>query len=269
MCLCPINLSLSKVGVAVALKSSFHTVQVPCGHCLECRRVRVNSWFVRLLAHFRASSSSAFVTFTYDDAHLPFSDNGLMTLRYRDFQLFCKRARKAGYSFKYYCAGEYGDSTSRPHFHVLFFSDVVTDFNKMCSLWTCGHVNFGVVREGSIYYTLKYIDKAAFACGDRDADDDRASPRGLMSKGLGLSFLSDFMARYFHDDPSRSVVLRGGGHVALPRYYRDKLFSDSELVARRIALSKYVSARYELFCDPLFAQRVVQMYRRAEPVSKL
>ena len=34
------------------------------------------------------------VTLTYDDENIPFSDNGLMTLDYTDFQKFMKRYRK-------------------------------------------------------------------------------------------------------------------------------------------------------------------------------
>lgn len=265
MCLCPVNLPLSKVSVGVALRSRYHTVQVPCGKCLECRRVRVNSWYVRLLNEFQRAPRSAFLTFTYDDAHLPFSSNGLMSLCYRDFQLFCKRARKAGFKFKYFCAGEYGTKLFRPHYHVLFFFSSLTDVEEFGALWSLGHVNFGFVSESSIYYTLKYIDKAVFnevVCGD-----DRVRERALMSKGLGLAYLTDFMVKYFHDDPSRCVVLRGGSHVSLPRYYRDRIFSDSEKVSRRLSLSEYVSDRLDLFSDPLFADRVRQMYRRSAVVS--
>ena len=39
------------------------------------------------------SSSAYFVTLTYNDLCLRYSDNGLMTLDYRDFQLFMKRVR--------------------------------------------------------------------------------------------------------------------------------------------------------------------------------
>ena len=47
MCLTPIN--LQKTTFKQKLNDTYFLQQVPCGKCLECRKLRVNSWFVRLL----------------------------------------------------------------------------------------------------------------------------------------------------------------------------------------------------------------------------
>ncbi len=72
------------------------------------------------------------MTLTYDDEHLPINDyvdsdgviHGKPTLRKRDVQLFLKRLRK-NYKYdnhiKYFCCGEYGGKTFRPHYHLIIF----------------------------------------------------------------------------------------------------------------------------------------------------
>ena len=47
MCLTPIN--LQKTTFKQKLNDDYFLQQVPCGRCLECRKLRVNSWFVPLL----------------------------------------------------------------------------------------------------------------------------------------------------------------------------------------------------------------------------
>ena len=64
-------------------------IQVPCGKCYVCRRMRSKSWSVRLLHEFSEHESNVFITLTYDDLHLPFGGN----LCKKDFQDFMKRFR--------------------------------------------------------------------------------------------------------------------------------------------------------------------------------
>ena len=85
MCLTPIQ--LKKETWTKKIQVSYHTQEVPCGRCLECLKLRVNSWYVRLLNEKNSSTSALFITLTYDDDNLPYSDNGLMCLDYRDTQL--------------------------------------------------------------------------------------------------------------------------------------------------------------------------------------
>ena len=63
MCITPITLKKSK------LKHTFDDeltyLKVPCGKCIECRKARVNQWFVRLSQELKRSTSAYFVTLTY------------------------------------------------------------------------------------------------------------------------------------------------------------------------------------------------------------
>ena len=46
-------------------------IQVPCGKCYVCRRMRSKTWSVRLLHESSEHSANVFLTLTYDDEHLP------------------------------------------------------------------------------------------------------------------------------------------------------------------------------------------------------
>jgi len=98
-------------------KAAVEKVPVPCGRCPPCKLRRVNGWVFRMLEEEKVSSSSHFVTLTYDTSTVPISDNGFMTLRKRDFQLFMKRLRKLclDAKLKDYAVGEYGTNYKRPH----------------------------------------------------------------------------------------------------------------------------------------------------------
>lgn len=57
---------------------------VPCGTCPPCRKGRVDDWVFRLQYEERRSISAYFVTLTYDNAHVPITPNGYLTLYRKD-----------------------------------------------------------------------------------------------------------------------------------------------------------------------------------------
>ena len=85
-----------------------------------------------------------------------------------------------------------------------------------------------------------------------------------MSRGLGLSFLTDDMVKYYQMDVGRPVTLLDGQKLPLPRYYRDRLFSDKQKLVRNRKLIKYTEKRYDKISDPLFPQRVQKMLQDTE-----
>lgn len=66
------------------------TRQLACGQCIGCKLEYARQWAVRCVNEAQLYKHNAFITLTYDDAHLP-SDNGL---HYEHFQTFIKRLRK-------------------------------------------------------------------------------------------------------------------------------------------------------------------------------
>jgi len=267
MCLTPIN--LKKETWKAKLNDTYHMQQVPCGKCLECLKARVNSWFVRIQNEKDSATSAYFVTLTYDDCNLSYSDNGNMCLNYRDTQLFWKALRDINgksTKIKYFLVGEYGSKTYRPHYHAIVFN--VTDPDFFTKAWKYGNVHVGKVSPASTYYTLKYALKRAKKIHKKDPFDDRTIEKALMSKGIGLNFLTEDMVAYYKEDVSRPVTMIGNKKLPLPRYYRDKLFTDKEKLLRNKLLIPHNEKRIDKIADPLFPQRVNKMYTDEEKKIK-
>lgn len=213
-------------------------IPVPCGKCPACLARRTSAWSFRLLQEDKVASCALFITLTYDNDHVNISPNGFMTLVKKDWQDFMKRVRFASPTLpkiKYYCAGEYGSQTMRPHFHAIIFG---ADREIIERCWTKGSVWFGDVSGASVAYTAKYINKGKVI--PVHANDDRVPECSMMSKGLGISYLSDAVVKYHQEDLSRNyVVLDGGVKVSLPRYFREKIYSEQD----RAVQAKMISQR--------------------------
>lgn len=90
----------------------------PCGKCLACLSNARHAWAARLMLERKCHEHAQFITFTFDDDHLPDSASDLK----RIWQLFVKRFRKAdGQQPRYFTCLEYGTRYGRPHFHSVLF----------------------------------------------------------------------------------------------------------------------------------------------------
>lgn len=208
-------------------KGAVEKVPVPCGRCPPCKLRRVNSWVFRLLQEEKVSISAHFITLTYDTRFVPITTNGFMTLDKGEFPRFMKRLRKLvpHATLKYYAVGEYGTNSKRPHYHAIIFN--CPDPKHYVTAWGLGDLHVGDVSGDSIAYTMKYIDKITDK--KMHSRDDRVPEFPLMSKGLGENYLSEQMVQYHKADLTRLYATKTGGHkIALPKYYRTKIYSDDE-----------------------------------------
>lgn len=119
----------------------------------------------------RIHDGAHFITLTYDDLHLP-SDG---SVRPRELQLFLKRLReKTDERIRYYAVGEYGDISSRPHYHLALFGLAklphinAVDAHMfglppcecvLCKAWTKGSVDRGDLTAQSAAYIVSYVAK--------------------------------------------------------------------------------------------------------------
>lgn len=202
-------------------------IQVPCGKCPECIRRRASQWIFRLKEEEKISSSAHFVTLTYEPQFVTVTKNGYMTLNKPEVQRFFKRLRKAhpaSTRLKYYLAAEYGSKLKRPHYHIILFN---ADKNLIQANWQLGYVDIAEVTGASIGYVCGYINKGKTV--PEHKRDDRQPEFSLMSKGLGSNYLSDDIIRYHHSDPDRFYVVESGNSkISMPRYYRDKIYTDQQ-----------------------------------------
>lgn len=203
-------------------------VPVPCGKCPQCIKRRASQWIFRLKQQDLVSSSAHFVTLTYSNDHVPITENGYMTLKKDHVQKFFKRLRKANGRrtlIKYYAAGEYGSTYKRPHYHIILFNAREEDVRDA---WQFGEVDCGTVTGNSIAYTTAYINKGKVV--PEHKRDDREKEFSLMSKGLGLNYITAKTELYHAQDPTRMYVVESGNtKVAMPRYYRDRLYTEDQV----------------------------------------
>lgn len=236
---------------------------VPCGECNFCLQRKRADWTFRLRQEEKVSVSARFLTLTYSDDQLP--TNGALNKRH--LQLFIKRLRKANegfsdYSVRYYAVGEYGTKTLRPHYHMIVFNLYPRLFNIINKLWSDdetnkprGFVHVGSCSVASIHYVTKYvINRVGQDFGGREP------PFAFMSSrpGIGSGYLQTHLE--WHRSGMRNYTEVNGQKGAIPRYYRDRIFTDRErelLSQEAVALSDvaYIEAVIEnvdFHADPYF-----------------
>lgn len=201
----------------------------PCGKCPPCIARRVSAWSFRLMQQERVSESSQFLTLTYATKHVPITRGGYLNLEKSDIQKFFKRLRKAHgqktQGIKYYCAGEYGSRTKRPHYHVILFN---ARRDLIQPAWDKGDIHYGDVTGASIGYSLKYISKPGVV--GKKKGDDRQREFSLMSKGLGSNYLTKAMVKWHRSDLKNKMYCQTADNIkiAMPRYYKDKIYSPEQ-----------------------------------------
>jgi len=214
-------------------------IPVPCGKCPPCMKRRTSGWSFRLVKEGDVSNSALFVTLTYDTKYVPITKKGYLTLCKDDVQRFFKRLRKlTTEKIKYFIVGEYGTQKMRPHYHIILFN---ANREMIARAWAkdgreLGSIFIGDVSEASIGYTLKYMQKPGKI--PIHQNDDRQKEFQLMSKGLGKSYLTQKMIKWHKEDLEQRmyIPMKDGKKIAMPRYYKDKMYSESEKnrIARRM-----------------------------------
>lgn len=164
--------------------SPWEEVYLPCGQCVGCRLERSRQWAVRCVHEASLHQHNVFVTLTYNDENVPWSETGEQTLVKRDHQLFMKRLRKAfpDKKIRFFMCGEYGEETNRPHYHYIIFGldfsdkyvhavnfrgDLKYRSPMLEKIWTKGNSEIAEVNFETCAYVARYIMKKHFGA---DAD---------------------------------------------------------------------------------------------------
>jgi len=162
-----------------------------------------------------------------------------MTFSKSHLQLFMKRLRKSvpNARLKYYIAAEYSPKPKlRPHYHAIMFN--VDDPEKIRKAWWYGGVHIGNVQQNSVAYTMKYIDKEKYQ--PQYKRDDRLPEFSLKSAGLGANYLTSAIKQYHRADLSRLTISTGKFKIALPAYYRRRIYSEAEMKAQIPIIQKAI-----------------------------
>lgn len=220
--------------------------RIPCGSCTECRLRYSKEWALRCVLESKLYPDNYcwFVTLTYDDFHLPepiliFDGKTGDSLHFyplvrKDIQVFLKRLRKRFSGLRVYYAGEYGDKSLRPHFHMILFNVPLLDLiensefsrSKISEIdsnrlfeskiindcWSdCNHVLKGFCAVApfsyeTAAYTARYCMKKLkgeafkefenrFICSDIDTGEIISFPREF----VGMSLKPGIGAGYFEE----------------------------------------------------------------------
>lgn len=250
---------------------------VPCGACFNCLMRRRADWTFRVQQELKKATTAYFITLTYSDENLVYGDSE-PTISKREFQLFMKRLRIAsakvermqqsvllaskGISvpktgkvsqialkvpkIKYYAVGEYGGKYGRPHYHLIIFNlpffgkrvhnNYVVNYKTdelLQSCWDKGHVDVGEVTTSSIHYVTGYLVSA-----EEEEYIGKERIFSLMSKSLGLGYLTTSMVENHQTRRDFEVTHPGGRKNIMPRYYQDKVYSDADKLLHRIEAVK-------------------------------
>lgn len=253
MCYKPIRVKNPKIDFNAKTDKSF--LYVPCGKCESCKNRKRSDILVRLyfsLLHYQNIGGCAhYVTLTYSDDYLPYIvTNGRKRPCFskKDIQKYIKRLRinlQRQLNIKdtqYYVASEFGGTTHRPHYHMIFFHD---NFAKslavnfyLCHEWQLGFTKLGNLSNGivtsisALQYCSKYVTKDVvsdeyFQNLSKSVPRETLrslSPFSLYSKDLGFIGIrfadKDLLEAGFCKLPCND----GFNLVRSPRYFDLKLY---------------------------------------------
>lgn len=208
-------------------------VAVGCGKCIECMKKKGREWKVRLNEEIKINRGY-FVTLTFSNESATKLYKEIKTNKYSIIEneicilavrRFLERWRKKyKKSVRHWLITELGhNGTERVHLHGIIFTE--EEPNVIIEYWKYGHVFIGTyVNEKTINYIIKY-------CTKMDIENKGYIPKILCSKGIGNNYINSYNAEQnkFKDTQTKEYYLtRSGTKLALPIYYRNKLYNDEE-----------------------------------------
>lgn len=235
------------------------SAKIPCRKCLPCMLNRAQNWSTRMLHELQMHDCAEFVTLTYNDQNLP----EYRDLRQKDMQNFFKRLRRKypSNNIRYVYCGEYGDNTSRPHYHAIVYGLKLTDkklhdYNnrheprytsqELAELWSHGDCLTGEVTADSCKYVARYMLKDAESGLWKDdyADVDsvtgeiylRQKPfaRYSLNPAIGKTWFDKYKTDVFPRDEIILKTKSGYKPHPVPDYYLRLLERESAELAEQI-----------------------------------
>lgn len=208
-------------------------VPVGCGKCMECIKQKGREWNVRLQEEIRHNKTGIFVTLTFSNESIAEINSGIkgLTGYERDNEIAIKGVRrflerwrkKYKKSVKHWLVTELGhNGTENIHMHGIIWTDNKEDIEK---IWKYGYTwNGEYVNERTINYITKYINKI-------DQEHKEYKPKILTSAGIGKGYMNRIDAelnKYKEKKTVETYKNRQGYKIALPIYYRNKIYTEEE-----------------------------------------
>lgn len=189
---------------------------------------KASEWAARIIHESEYHRDSIFATLTY-------ADDSITDVNYETLKLFFKRLRYKTPGIKYYACGEYGEKTTRPHYHAIIFGLTPCNTCHSCrtrhdgldnptgdclyirNAWSenqeqIGHIQIDNVTYKSARYVANYLLKTP-----KNDTTNRTRPFTIMSNGIGKQWCLD----HIHTLKVTKTIKIDGTERSLPKYYVD------------------------------------------------
>lgn len=207
-------------------------IPIKCGYCIECRKQKQREWRVRLEEELR-SNYGYFITLTIspegikeleEKTELKWKENP-NEIATKGLRLFLERVRKdTGKSMRHWCVTELGENNDRIHLHGVFFGQRSAELIK--KHWKYGFIFIGqYCNSRSVNYMTKYMLKV-------DVKHKEFKQIVLASPGIGDGYFDrldwQWQKQNYEKIEVPTYTFRNGTKMAMPKYYKDKLFTEQE-----------------------------------------
>lgn len=229
-------------------------VPIGCGRCKQCRDQRARQWQVRLLEDIKDNTNGIFVTLTFNteslikltwDVRNYIMVDGRRIRFKRQLEGYtldneiCKRAvhlfngrwrRKYKKAIRHWLVTELGGGeTEHVHIHgIIYTKELIENIQERWEygfMWPKKNIdgeNINYVSERTVNYITKYINKIDF-------EHPEYYPKILCSPGIGRGYIKRSEYNNFkYEDTIEGYKTRTGHMIALPAYYRNKIYTEDE-----------------------------------------
>lgn len=256
---------------------------IPCGQCIGCRIRQREDWTTRIELEARDYPKERvwFITLTYDDDHVPGMivktgeimrkvqytwkpgekrPSSVQILLYEDIQKFLKRLRKAYRGkLRYFVAGEYGEQTARPHYHMILYGWEPTDLENLykihhngyynskwlANIWSMGQIQIAQAVPETYRYVAGYVTKKMYEIDGKKANAyyelGQPKPFACMSlkPGLGDHYYQEHKAEIWRQG---YIQCTNGKRAQIPRYYEKQMEAENPQRLWRIKQNRQKAA---------------------------
>lgn len=231
---------------------------IPCGQCINCRLDKSRDWANRVMLEAKEFKNNYFITLTYDEINVPYkqiidTETGEIiigqTLKKEDLTNFNKRLnitwkRKHNHQgIRYYECGEYGETTERPHYHLIIFNlphledlkyytttdtgNILYTSETITKIWGKGYVTIGEVTWDSACYVARYVMKKKYG---KDAENYYKS-KAKIPEFTTMSRMPGIAKNYYDQNKEKiyatdEIFIQGTKEIikAKPSKYFDRLY---------------------------------------------
>lgn len=256
---------------------------IPCGQCIGCRIRQREDWTTRIELEARDYPKEQvwFITLTYDEDHVPGMivktgeimrkvqytwkpgekrPSSVQILLYEDIQKFLKRLRKAYRGkLRYFVAGEYGEQTARPHYHMILYGWEPTDLEQLYKihhngyytskwledLWGLGQIQIAQAVPETYRYVAGYVTKKMYEIDGKKANAyyelGQTKPFACMSlkPGLGDHYYQEHKEEIWRQG---YIQCTNGKQAQIPRYYEKQMEAENPQRLWRIKRNRQKNA---------------------------